>query len=419
MDKMFDVAPITYVGNNKYYKELSKEEIEQLKQNNVKIEALPASDEVEESSASVVGPMLPQVGLTTTSEVPSLDNMLADANDDVDTILKEDNDNEPNDSDDELLQESLSDEINGDDTFFESAGFIENLKKKFKRDKTQNVNYKKIMKTAKAYTNMRLAVSRVKLTVTKDAKVKSEPVYKELQKKAIIAEKEYRALRKELTSDEVERLDQYITGFDSTFNKKLNKYVSEIKAAKKVKINQENKVIKESTIVESVDMDVITEKNIDEGMKSVLDVLHRKGYKTKASSSGHQNVIIKKDTDRDNVYRDHHYGDARLVFDGKYNLGKAPKYWYWKKVENGDEVDYLDIMQIHGEECPNTEEKFDNWKRNYMNSLQNWVDSLPDISNEACAKEACAKETVVDIDEDIDTLYESVLGSLEDDLFDI
>ena len=64
-----------------------------------------------------------------------------------------------------------------------------------------------------------------------------------------------------------------------------------------------------------------------------------------------------------------------------------------------------------------------------MNSLQNWVDSLPDISKEACAKEACAKEacakeacakeTVVDIDEDIDTLYESVLGSLEDDLFDI
>jgi hypothetical protein len=77
-------------------------------------------------------------------------------------------------------------------------------------------------------------------------------------------------------------------------------------------------------------------------------------------------------------------------------------------------------MQIKGEECPNTDEKFNAWKNNYMNSLKSWVNSLPDISKESCcAEERCETESTDDINKEIDTLYESVLGNLELDILDI
>ena len=558
MNDLYDIAPIAYVGNNKFYKDLSKEELDELKKKSVKKEALPSSEEVEESSASVIGPMLPQVGLTETEE-PSFDDMLADINEDselmkeyfdgtsddtcdmytegvkfiedlknkfknkikikvdsdkdevIDTSkiqkaidafaevqyakyelrvngyipsykkdaeklaknqkqiidaekeyhkikaelseaelrelkkhekeirtsvsiqlkdsiedtknwvknhmddLKKDNFNESVDMDYEILTESLNDDINGGEILFEKASFIENLKNKFKKNDANTIERGKVMRAAKAYTEMKLATSRVKLATVKDSKVKGTSEYRELQKKAITAEKEFRKLRKALNNDEAEALNNYIKGFDSTFNEKLKKNIADIKDSKKVTIK------KESCETECGTTEIITEKDIDPGMKPLLEKLHRKGYKTKASSSGHRNVITKDDGDKDNVRNGHHYGDARLVFDGKYDLGKAPKYWYWKKVENSDEVEYLDVEQISGIESPDNDEKFNKWKTNYMKSLTDWVDDLPDISNgkKEDVEESCHTESTEDIDTQIDTLYESVMGSLEFDLLDI
>lgn len=613
MKELFDTTPFAYVGNNKDYKEISKEELDALEDKSNKtelddsveqpkeqkqdemLEPLPTSDEVEESSASVIGPMLPQVGLTPVEE-PNVDNVIADINAEA-----------------ELLKESLDNIVNGGEIYFESADFIEALKNKFKKDdvtSAKKINHYKIMKVAKAYTEMKLAVSRIKIATTKDHKVKGTVEYKNLQKKAISAEKEYRKLKKDLSDDELNTLKEYINGFDSNFNKRISNHIADIKEAKKISIKKEyaefaddeeviniltesvdnvddmyfegvnwdihkryredlknarkkiftsvkhlkaheydnarlvltnaikemdtckndalkeiakiddNKVItaicgyflrnvtivcrdilllllcapaasvrslidgikdisnigkkyqekgyfvpgdfntyvkfvekdynriihilesflnkiddiekkyeekeakKESIKKESVESEcgtteIVTEKDLDPMMKPLINKLHRKGYKTRSSSSGHKNVIIKKDTDRDNVHDGHHYGDARLVFDTKYNFGKAPKYWYWKKVD--DEIDYLDVMQISGEESPNTDEKFNNWKDKYMRSLTNWVDDLPDISDNKTDKveEACKTESMNDINEEIDTLFESVMSDLEINVLDI
>ena len=68
MNDLFDITPFAYVGNNKYYKDLSEEEKEELKslkkEKTITKDELPSSEEVEESSASVVGQMLEQMSLT-------------------------------------------------------------------------------------------------------------------------------------------------------------------------------------------------------------------------------------------------------------------------------------------------------------------------------------------------------------------
>ena len=121
MSEIFDMSPFTYVGENKHYKDLTPEEIEELKKNkpesDVKLEALPSSEEVKESSASVVGQMLPQIELVDIEE-PSLDDLFADI-----------------DEESELLKEALEDVIAGADMYFESAGFIDTIKNKLFKNK--------------------------------------------------------------------------------------------------------------------------------------------------------------------------------------------------------------------------------------------------------------------------------------------
>ena len=610
---VFDTTPFAYVGNNKHYKDLSDEEKAKLKAEDksekhvevtepIKKEALPSSEEVEESSASVIGQMLPQVGLTETTE-PSMDEMFGD-------IAEEET---------ELLKEALSDELYGADMYFEAFGFIEKIKNKFKKsdtDSVNNINHDKLMKVAKAYTSLRLANFRVKIAVVSNPKIKGTSEYKTLQKKVIVAEKEYRKLKKDLNKDELEALKQHIAVIDSDFDKKIVIFIKDIKDSQKAAIKKEyaefisdenildiitesykydndelyteganwdihkkyrtdlkvfkanlkdakkylknhsydeareqikkaigimeeckkaaieeiekidqdsaltaicgfifrnitivcrdmlllitvypialvknlidiitdimnsinsikkkgnftasdinryvnfvkndydrmirvlehflakvdesekkhkidekevvKDVVKEATEVntECGTTDIVTEKNLDPEMKPLIDKLHQKGYKTTASSSGHKNVIIKKDGDRDNVANEHYYGDARLVFADKYNFGKAPTYWYWKKVDNGDKVDYLDIKQVKADEWPDPSEKFANWKKNYMKSLSDWIESLPDISNEKkdVVDEACETESNTDLDTAIDTMFESVMSDIEFDILDI
>lgn len=440
MNKDYDITPFPYVGNNKYYTELSKDEIEKLRVP-VSTEALPTSDEVEENT---VNTMLHQVGLTAENEEPDVDEVLADAEEDEVKALDAD-DKEMTEMflDDEfyLLKESLYDLDNGANVYFESAKFIENIKTKIKNvfkksDKSddENIAYNKVMAAAKAYTDMKFATARVKIALTQDPGMKNTAQYRKMQKTVINAERLYRKAKEGLNTEEIAALTSYNENFDSTFSKKIAMQIQDIKDAKKAAaIKKESTDIIEDDVLftegcrtegcetECGDIDVVTEKNIDSDMKPIIDKLHSKGYKTKASSSGHKNVTTKSDGDKDNIRDDHHYGDARLVFDGKYDLGKAPKYWYWKKVDNADEVEYLDIMQIKNEEWPDNENKFENWKKGYMKSLTDWVDALPNVSDKKSeeVEEACCKESSESIDAEINTLYESVIGSLMFDILDI
>lgn len=592
MSEIFDKTPFAYVGENTHYKELTQEEKEELKEMknriDIKKEANPSSEEIKESSASVVGEMLLQVGLTETEE-PNVDDIFADADEDA-----------------ELLREALNDAVAGADLYFETAGFIEKLKDKFKKnDKNKPVNYDKVMKASKSYTSLRMAGARLRIAVTEDPKVKNTSKYRELQRKVIKAEKEYRKLKNGLTKEEVTALNQYIEGFETTFNAKVDAQIKDIKDAKKVAIKKEyaedNNIIrefseylgndvvefltesssniyyeganleihkkyredlkdfkkyskqareyikdhkydsarkelkdaikvveerkkhmldeiesidddniltaicgfifrditilcrdillilflypvavvrewidvikdivnaatsinkkgyfsmsdlnrytnfvkndydrmirvlekilkkiddlekeyekeKEENVKESAD-DVVLEKGIDADMKPILDKLHAKGYKTSSSSSGHNNLVKKGDRNDNGVLDEYLYNDARLVFKGKYNLGKAPQYWYWKKVDNADEVEYLDIEQTKYKTQPGgPSNAFQDWKRKYMKSLENWVDKLPNISDK---KEDVKSESVEDINKQIDTLYESVISDLMLDIEDL
>jgi len=399
MNELFDTTPFAYVGNNKHYKDLTDEEKEELKNSSKRVEKeeLPSSEEVEESSASVVGQMLPQVELTENEE-PSLDDLMADV-----------------DEESELLNESLNDEVNGADIYFENASLIEKLKSKLRKNKDpeNKIDNEKVTKAARAYTAMKMSASRLKLAVTKNPDIKGTSEFKELQKKVIITEKEFRKLKKNLNNDELAYINEFCSGFDSTFDKTIERHINAILEAQKSAIK-----------TESVMTQVVTEKSIDSDMKPIIEKLNKKGYKTQSSSSGNNKLVAKDDSTENGVRDGRLYSDARLVFDGKYNLGKAPEYWYWKKVDNADDVEYLDIEEIKYDTTPGGPSKaFQDWKIKYMNSLKDWVDSLPDISDgkkedKEEVEEAC-HESVEDIETEINTLYESVMNDLEFDIINI
>ena len=257
MNKLFDTTPMAYVGaDNKYYTDLTKTELEEMKKNRVTAEPLPESNEVEESSASVIGPMLPQVGLTGETVVPeeeevkgaddiSTEDMLVDAQDDVM----------------DMLESALNNEVCGADIYLESTGLFDKLKEKFKKDtdKAEDVDTVLVMKVAKAYTNMRLSNARIQLALTKDKTFKGTEEYRTLQKKAVAAEKELRQLKKDLNDEEEKIFNDYIKDFDSSFHENFEKHMQDIDEVKKAS---------ETVKTES------TESKDDVGIDKVTDVLN-------------------------------------------------------------------------------------------------------------------------------------------------
>ena len=234
----------------------------------------------------------------------------------------------------------------------------------------------------------------------------------------------------------IDDLGSYSTLVKSEYDKMadvLEKFLTKIDLQEKQDIEDAKKeteqaeankddVKKESVDVASSDLGMVTEKDLDPEMKPLIEKLHKKGYKTTSSSSGHNNIIAKDDRTKNGVRDGHLYSDARLVFKGKYDLGKAPKYWYWKKVDNKDEVDYLDIEQIAYDTTPGGPSKaFQDWKIKYMRSLTEWIDSLPTVSNESKKEieELTCNESTSDIDNEINTLFESVMDDLMFDAIDI
>ena len=134
---------------------------------------------------------------------------------------------------------------------------------------------------------------------------------------------------------------------------------------------------------------------IDDDMKSILETLHRKGYRTKYSCAGHTKTRIKEDGFRDGVYNGKLYSTARIVFATSYkNIDTAPKGWCRRDLENGRSSIYVKPKSYMPKDG-NPDEAFLKWKSEYMASLKTWVEELPDSDNYT------EESTIEDIERDI------------------
>ena len=195
------------------------------------------------------------------------------------------------------------------------------------------------------------------------------------------------------------------TGFTSKAQGIYNKYTSQ--AVKEI-TNSEDADDAEATLIDIVDQenaeiakmypkyleDYLEESvsdyyseaaNIDKEIQEYIDRLNDKGYKTLYSSPGHQNIKAKEDPNKDGVYYGKIYNDARIMFDDKYNFGVAPKYWYWRQV---DGKSYLDIIPItFNRDKDSRDKQYAEWKKKYLKSLSDWIDELPDASDNGKKKD--------------------------------
>lgn len=131
-------------------------------------------------------------------------------------------------------------------------------------------------------------------------------------------------------------------------------------------------------LFESYDKENNGVKDIEDDIALLVKSLEDKGYYVKYASPGHPSLVKSEDYKKDKVYYDSLYSDARIVFSNKYDFPRAPEYWYWKQVPN--KVSYLDIkpLEYDGPDDKKTvKNEYYKWKRNYMNSLKDWIKELP------------------------------------------
>lgn len=101
------------------------------------------------------------------------------------------------------------------------------------------------------------------------------------------------------------------------------------------------------------------------------------------------------------------------MFDDKYPFEDAPEYWHLRLV---DKCSYLDITPEDTDSKSEDEltKDFHNWKQKYMNSLEKWVDELPENGKVSKSeKEDIVSEALSD-GMDIDYCYNLMVESLED-----
>lgn len=142
--------------------------------------------------------------------------------------------------------------------------------------------------------------------------------------------------------------------------------------------------LQEAYAADWIDLDtyadmVLTEaKKPDDGIMEILEILNKKGYKTKYSCSGHKKSW-KEDRNDDGIINGKLSSSARIMFKEDYNFPKPPKYWGFKSV---DGKDYLYVLPVsHNAKKEDNEKAFDAWKNKYMGTLRTWVENLPDVSS--------------------------------------
>ena len=156
--------------------------------------------------------------------------------------------------------------------------------------------------------------------------------------------------------------------------------------------------------------------NIDSEMKPIIEVLNKKGYKTKYSSAGHRHLRKKEDESRDGVYYGKLYSDARIQFDKDYDFPAAPKYWCWKAVQGVK--DYLDIIPEPYRESDGTpDEAFNKWKTNYLNTLKRWVDNLPEQNKSNNDVVTADKKGRLQVQESVNDFYDDMMNSFNENYF--
>ena len=161
-----------------------------------------------------------------------------------------------------------------------------------------------------------------------------------------------------------EKLD--ITG-DVLYEKKIKGLTAKLETLKEKKEKLEKEIKKEEKIISEA-------ANMEDEIKPIVNKLNSLGYKVKYASPGHEKLRKKEDFEPDGVYYGRLYSDARIMFDKKYKLPDAPKYWYLRDV---DGCSYLDISPLKYNDSDGTpDEAFKKWKDNYMQSLKEYVDSL-------------------------------------------
>ena len=131
-----------------------------------------------------------------------------------------------------------------------------------------------------------------------------------------------------------------------------------------------------TTDIEDGANELVTEaKDMEKEIVPIVEKLNKKGYKVKYASPGHPNIRKKGDNDKDGVYYGRLYSDARIMFDKKYKFPSAPDLWHWRDV---DGCSYLDITPLKPEKYSDVDGELKKWKDNYMKSLTEYVNNLPD-----------------------------------------
>lgn len=118
-----------------------------------------------------------------------------------------------------------------------------------------------------------------------------------------------------------------------------------------------------------------TKDDIDDDIRSIVDRLNRKGYKTKYSCSGHTKARIKEDGLRNGIYNGKLYTTARIVFDDDYKLS-PPKGWKVKTFDG--KIGIYPIAPNYEYKDGVPDDAFEKWKNEYMAELKLWVNDLPD-----------------------------------------
>lgn len=123
--------------------------------------------------------------------------------------------------------------------------------------------------------------------------------------------------------------------------------------------------------------DKTTKRKIDDDISGEIVILTNKGYEVKYSCSGHDKTFRKNDTNKDGVLHNKLYSTARIIFNKPYWFDDIPKGWEMRPIEKRTAL-YV-TPRTYNEKDGTTEVAFEKWKREYMSSLQGWIQALPDV----------------------------------------
>ena len=156
--------------------------------------------------------------------------------------------------------------------------------------------------------------------------------------------------------------------------------------------------------------------HIDKDIQEYIDKLTEKGYKIRYAYSGKE---IKSD-DAKSLNT-----DARIMFDNKYPFEDGPEGWDLREV---DKCSYLDINNHDEEDSSEDDDKkskddkddkkedksFDDWKKEYLENLNTWIENLPESSKEGSKKEEDPVTEALLDNMDLDYCYNLMLESIKD-----